>query len=340
MTGAEIALELPRPSQTRRCVDVHAHFVPEFYRQAAQEAGYGKPDLMPGIPTWSLDRALNLMDRNDIEFSMLSISSPGIYFGDLQKAVTLARRTNECAAEIVAANSTRFGFFAILPLPDVEKSMQEIAYGTDALKADGFVIMSNQNGIYPGDFRFDAVFAELSRRKMPLFIHPTSPCTGCGSSANGLTLPMPMLEFMFESTRVVTNLILSGTTRRHKDLRIIIPHGGAALSVLTDRIAAMLAMMPGIAASTPEDVFDELRHIYFDSAGIVLPRLLPALLSLVGHSRLLYGSDWPHTPEPYVANLMNALEATDLLPEGHRGALWRGNACKLFPRLEHLGRPQ
>ena len=157
--------EPAKPSMRKaRRIDVHAHFVPDFYRQAAEDAGFGKPDGMPGIPNWSLESALATMDRNDIEVAMLSISAPGIHFGDIDVTSKLARQVNEYAADIVARHPGRFGFFAILPLPSVEAALQEAAYSLDVLNADGIVITSNQDGIYPGDPRYEPIFADLGSR--------------------------------------------------------------------------------------------------------------------------------------------------------------------------------
>jgi predicted TIM-barrel fold metal-dependent hydrolase len=313
-------------------IDVHAHYVPDFYRRAAEAAGFGKPDGMPGIPPWSLAGALAMMDGNGIETALLSISAPGIYFGDAAATVPLARAVNEFAADVVARNPGRFGFFAMLPLPDVEASLAEIAHALDVLHADGIVITSNQRGIYPGDPRYEPVFAELGRRGANLFIHPTSPsCTCPGGTEFGI--PRPIIEFMFETTRVVTNLILTGTTRRHPGMRLIIPHAGAALPVLTDRIAGVLGMLPSTSALSPAQVFEEMARIYYDVAGFSLPRLLPALLGLTGHDHLLYGSDWPHTPEAVVSAMIGGLDTAAIFDQAQREALWHGNARRIFPRL-------
>ena len=33
-------------------IDTHAHFLPDFYRQALVEEGHSKPDGMPAVPPW------------------------------------------------------------------------------------------------------------------------------------------------------------------------------------------------------------------------------------------------------------------------------------------------
>ena len=76
-------------------IDVHAHFLPDFYHAALVKAGLTNPDGFPGIPNWSEEAALKMMDKLQIEAALLSISSPGVHFGNDQKAKELSRRVNE-----------------------------------------------------------------------------------------------------------------------------------------------------------------------------------------------------------------------------------------------------
>lgn len=76
-------------------IDVHAHYLPAGYRRAAEAAGHEHPDGMPGLPQWDTDAALAMMDGLNIRTAMLSISSPGVHFGDDGAARKLAREVNE-----------------------------------------------------------------------------------------------------------------------------------------------------------------------------------------------------------------------------------------------------
>jgi predicted TIM-barrel fold metal-dependent hydrolase len=76
-----------------------------------------------------------------------------------------------------------------------------------------------------------------------------------------------------------------------------------------------------------------MARIYYDVAGFSLPRLLPALLGLTGHDHLLYGSDWPHTPEAVVSAMIGGLDTAAIFDQAQREALWHGNARRIFPRL-------
>ena len=54
-------------------IDVHAHYVPEAYREALVRAGHEHPDGMPAIPAWSATEHVAVMDRLGIERSLLSV---------------------------------------------------------------------------------------------------------------------------------------------------------------------------------------------------------------------------------------------------------------------------
>jgi predicted TIM-barrel fold metal-dependent hydrolase len=319
-------------TSTLDAIDVHAHFIPDAYRAAAVAAGHAKPDGMPGIPAWSEREMLAMMDRQRIRTAVLSISSPGVHFGDDSDACKLARSVNLEGARLKAAHPSRFGFLASLPLPDVDGALSEIAFAQDELGADGFILESNSGGIYPGDPRFDPVYAELDRRSAVVLLHPTSPhCPSC--SLPGPALPAPVLEFMFETTRAVSNLVLSKCIERYPRIKFVIPHAGAALPALVDRIVMAAAIMPSMAGTSPEAILATIGKLYFDLAGAPLPRLLPALRTLADPARLLYGSDWPFTPEPVVAKLRARLDEALETNADDLQAIFNGNALRLFPRL-------
>ena len=96
----------------RTLVDVHAHFHTDDYIAAATDAGIGEPDGMPFWPPWSVTDHLAMMDDNAIRRAILSVSSPGVHFGDSAAAAQLARHVNDFASTIVERHPGRFGFFA------------------------------------------------------------------------------------------------------------------------------------------------------------------------------------------------------------------------------------
>lgn len=311
-------------------VDVHAHFVTDWYADDARKAGHEQPDGMPSWPDWSPATHLELMDRCGIETAILSLSSPGVHFGNDASARILARKVNDFVAETVRASPRRFGFFASTPLPDVDGALVEIAYALDVLGADGVILETNVAGIYLGNERLEPVFAELDRRGAVVFVHPTSPM--CWRQC-ALGRPRPMIEFIFETARTITDLVLAGTLNRHPHLKLIVPHCGGAIPVLADRINGFMNIARPPGDDSP-DVIAQLRSLYYDSAGTPFPRQVSALLGLVEATQILYGSDYPWTPAAAVKQ--HAMSFSDT-PAPLQGTTWQAmttaNAHRLFPRL-------
>ncbi|GAA1149915.1 MULTISPECIES: amidohydrolase family protein [Streptomyces violaceusniger group] len=316
-------------AETTRLIDVHAHFVTDSYVAAARAAGIEQPDGMPDWPAWSVEQHLDLMERSGIEKSYLSVSSPGVHFGDDGAARTLARVVNDFAAEVGADHPTRFGHFATLPLPDVEGSLVEADRAFDVLGADGVAVKTHHGGRYLGDPAFEPLWAQLEWRGAIVFVHPTSP-----PHADELALgrPRPMLEFPFDTARAASDLYFNGVLTRYPHIRWILPHGGGPLPLLADRMELLSGMMDLLPADAPGAV-EAFGRLWYDMAGTPFPRQIPALAAAFGVDHVLYGSDYCWTPPPLVKA---QVESVDSAPQPSATQSWRDlttrNAGRLFTK--------
>lgn len=315
-------------------IDLHTHYLPQAYKQALRKYCGEYPDGFP-TPDWSPEQHLEAMNRLGIAVSMLSLSSPHIHFGDKKITKDLARTANENGAELVGKYPGKFGLLASLPLPDAEDSIAEIQYAADILRADGFTVPTNTLGVYLGNPCLNAVFEELNRRKSVVALHPNKPALVPEHVVEGL--PVPMMEFLFDTTRTVVNLIITGALSRFSDITFIIPHAGAFLPVLADRLAPALQLMPSVfgdhIGGEAPDIYAALQGLYYDLAGACLPRQLANLMQIVGTDHFVYGSDYPYTPDFACESLAGALDTTELLTRGDRRLIYTNNALRLFPRL-------
>ncbi|WP_375475435.1 amidohydrolase family protein [uncultured Jatrophihabitans sp.] len=323
MTEGVVPLDPP-------AIDLHAHYLPERYLASARAHGQHQPDGMPALPDWNLPDAIDMMDRTGIAAAALSISSPGVSFLDSARArADLARAVNQDGADAVARFPDRLAVLATLPLPSVPDTLDEIDYSFDVLGVDGVTLHTHYDGVYLGDQRLEPVMAALSARAALVTIHPVSPCDWPGVTFGR---PRPMLEFLLDTTRAVVNLALSGALDRYPAIRWVVPHAGAALPVLADRVNLFA---PWFAApGAPEvDLVAALGRLHYDLAGVPLPRALPALLALVGTDRIVYGSDYPFTSAPLAARLARELQESPVLDNPARCAAFRENAMRLLTRF-------
>src|ERR1700761_2878972 len=124
-----------RAQAGRRLIDVHSHFIPPFYLAENREriAGSRGGGISRAWLDWTTQQSLEAMDAHGVVTSMLSLSTPGVWFGNAEESRNLARRVNDYGAELVRSHPGRFGLFATIPLPDAEGSLREIEYAFDVL---------------------------------------------------------------------------------------------------------------------------------------------------------------------------------------------------------------
>lgn len=308
-------------------IDVHAHFLPPVYSEALKAAGLVTVDGGMPVPHWTPDRALAIMDEIGVAGAVLSVSSPHVSFLPPARAATLCRQVNDAAADICRRHPDRFGAYAILPLPDVEASLAELARALDTLRLDGVALPTQADGAYLGDPKFEPLLAALDQRKTTVFIHPTSPA--CFESF-GLGVPAPMIEFPFDTTRTVTSLLFSGAFERYPGIRFILSHAGGTLPMLATRIAGIGGTpVLGPRARPPTQTMQTLARLHYDTALSTAPHQIAALRAIAPVSQIVYGTDFPFAPE---ASLRAAEVQFQALPftADEREQVRSGNARRLF----------
>lgn len=308
------------------CIDVHHHMLPPRYVEHGRDRLLGNAPAFAEVLRWTPQRSFEAMERNGIDKAVLSLTQPGLHFEDVPATRAMIRYCNEYGAELVRDHPGKLGFFATLPLTDIEGSLHEIEYAFDTLKADGVGLLTSYGDRWPGHGDFDPVFEELNRRNAVVFFHPNTPAC-CVNLIPDLT--SPILEYLFNTARAIASLIASGTLSRLPNLRCIFCHAGGALTPQMRRLARAVDGNPKLKARVPAGAMAELTKLYYDSAQAANPENLGALLSLVPDTQILLGTDYPYLQPPVTIEPMEKLgfDAVRL------SAIARGNALRLFPRL-------
>lgn len=303
-------------------IDTHQHFLPKLYVDAVGVDLLAAAMPNGRAPEWSVEAALEMMDDNGIDEGILSISSGP----PIPDAANLLRRCNDHAAELRAQYKGRFGSFASLPLPDVDASLQEVAYALDTLGADGFILFTSYAGRYLGDELFLPLYEELDRRHAVVLVHPNQPPYDIPKVA-----PASVLEFPFETTRTATSLIIAGVMTRFRNIRFILSHAGGALPFLEPRVSLSISMMPAAVVERVGDTKAAFRAFYYDTALSAGASSLSALLQVADPDHVLFGTDFPFAPVSAIPVFNRELERSDV-PGLDKQAVFRGNAEALLGR--------
>ena len=308
----------------RRIIDVHAHLTPPAY---VQDLG-GHGDLQQPTLSWTIGRHVEDMDRAGVEWSVVSVTTPGVWFNDVARGRKLARITNDFAAEMAQKHPRRIGQFAAIPLPDTDGSLREIEYGLDTLKAHGVALFTSYDNTWLGDPKYAPVMDELNRRKAVVYVHPiTADC--CVNIQPYLR--EAMIEYGTDTTRSIASWILTGAARRWPDIRMIWSHAGGTMPFLIERFDRAGALMPELKGNVPQGFRAEAAKCFYDCAQASNPVAMGALKQVVPMSQIVFGTDFPfRTATEHVNGLVNGR----LFSEAELAAIYRDNVLPLLPRLK------
>ncbi len=310
------------PARPHR-IDVHHHFAPPAWVAEVK----GRPLLQTANTTWTPAKSIEDMDRGGVAAAMVSITNPGLWFGD--KAVTsrVTRACNEYGAKLVQDHPTRFGLFAAMPLPDVDATLKEIVHAYETLKADGIGLFTSYGDTWLGNPAYRPVMEELNRRKAVVHVHPTA-ANCCRNLDYAPGVAPGSMEYGTDTTRAIMGVTFSGDAARFPDIRFIWSHAGGTVPFLAGRIDGASRTA---GDRLPNGFMYELKKFYYDLAGAANPGAVASLLKLVTTAQVLFGTDFP--PGGTSFDVARAVAGLGFFSDSDLRAIDRDNAVKLLPRL-------
>ena len=178
-------------------------------------------------------------------------------------ALALARRCNDYAADLSARWPARFGMFATVPMWTVQGAIDEVGYALDELGGDGVSLFASYGERFLGDPYFDPLLEMLDKRDAVVLVHP-----GLHPSSKGLTLPWPafMMEYLFDTTRAVVNLIFSRRDRAFSPHPVHPAPCRRPGAYFAWRLSVSPMIDKRLPQLTREQLLCDLRHFWYDNA--------------------------------------------------------------------------
>jgi len=173
---------------------------------------------------------------------------------------------------------------------DMDQAIAEIDHCYDQIKLNGVCLFASYGGKFLGDPLFDPVLEALNERDAVVFIHPA-----LHPSSRDLDLPWPgfMMEYLFDTTRAVVNLVFGGAVESFPRIRFVLPHAGGVVPYFAWR----LSVSPMIDTRQPQlsraEVYKRLRRFWYDTALSPTAETLVCLDEVALPQQIVFGSDWP-----------------------------------------------
>ena len=334
-----------QPSANPRRIDVHHHFTPPSYLDFLKAHNQGGGGVQGGrggglnaaAAGWKLNEDLDDMDKSGTAVAILSITTPGFWFGEKEEVRKVVRECNEYAARLRSDHRNRFGSFATIYPTDSDGALREIEHALDTLKADGIGLYSNYGDTWLGDDRLAPVYEELNRRKAVVYVHPIE-ANCCRNIVKNVA--DTIVEYGADTTRTIASLIFSGTTTRYPDMTWIFSHAGGMMPFVIERFLSgtQTEVVPGIVTkgqgnvpprNVPKGALYELRRMYYDTAQATNPVAMDALRKVVPVSQIVYGTDYWYRSS---AETSRGLLTNRVFTDDELRAINRGNAERILPR--------
>ncbi|MDE6010971.1 MAG: amidohydrolase [Muribaculaceae bacterium] len=313
-----------------KAIDVHSHIVTDEYlrylaaNDALMEDGYP-------LPSWNESAHLAFMDSVGIERSILTLSSPHPWFGNVEESRKVIRSVNEKMAEAKRNNPDRFLWCATLPQPDIEASVDEAICALDTLGADGIKLATSVDGVYLGDPIYEPLMKVLDERGAVVILHPVKP-----NPLNETTFtggPIFVYEYPAESTRAVLNMVAHNVMIRYPNIKVVVPHAGSFMPYAVPRLRGgyPLLLKQGLAETI--DIDGNLAKLYYDLAGGPSAQAIKMLLTITTPDHIMFGTDYPFVPTPVLEKVAEKVkneitQDVELCSFGED--ILRENAIKLF----------
>jgi predicted TIM-barrel fold metal-dependent hydrolase len=276
-------------------IDMHGHIFPNEYLDMLDRMGGGGTGthiarIAPGSGSpEELEARFKMMDRAGVKMQVISAAPQLPYFAKKDDAVTAAKFINDSYAEYVRRYPDRFAAYVVTPLPHVDEAIKEMNRGLDDLGMVGVTMGTSVLTQSVADPMFDPFWAEMDRRGVILFFHPS----GLGAcsplvQADNLTWP---IGATIEDTMVAAHLIVKQIPKRYPRVRIIIPHLGGEISMLMRRLDSQKKLyMP--ADAEPASV--TAKRFWYDTVSHAYPLALRLACESFGTDRMVLGSDYPY----------------------------------------------
>ena len=310
---------MPAPNlETKASIDVHTHiYLPTYVdmlrtRSAVPRVvdrnGLSRLLILPGKDEedspdagrpfgreyFDIAGKIRFMDNHGIALSVLSLANPWVDFLPPAEAVELARVFNDDMEDVCAASGGRLRGFGVLPLKAPAAAAQELARIATLAHLRGAIIGTSGAGNGLHDPALEPVWTEAARGGHMMFVHPHYGLGNAAYEGTGHALFLA-LGFPFETSVAIARLILAGVMDRHGALKLLVAHAGGTLPYLAGRLDSCVGTERQVDFALKAAPSEYLKRMYFDSIGYHTPALL-ALIALVGHERVMFGTDHPFFP--------------------------------------------
>jgi 2,3-dihydroxybenzoate decarboxylase len=244
------------------------------------------------------------MDAGGIDVQVLSEAEPGTQNLESERAVALARVSNDLLFEAVKRHPKRFAGFATLPTPDPSVAAQELERCVKELGFCGAMVHGSSRGQFLDERPFWPILESAQALDVPIYLHPSTPPPTVLDAyyKEYPVLSRAALGFGIDMAVQAARLVMSGALDEFPRLKIILGHLGESLPYVLWRADDTLARR-GKLKRRFADYFRD--HFCITTSGNFSQPALQCAIAELGIGRILFAVDWPFQPNADAVAFVN-----------------------------------
>jgi aminocarboxymuconate-semialdehyde decarboxylase len=240
--------------------------------------------------SWDVERRLSDMVEDGTDMQVLSPMPELLsHWLPADDAEYLADVMNEQIAAMIAQAPGHFDGIGMVCAQDIPRAVRQLEK-VKALGFSGIEIGTHIDGVALGSETLEPLYAAAENLDLGIFVHPLHPA-GLERIGAGPELAATA-AFPLETALAAVSLLAAGVTERFPRLKILLSHGGGALSWILPRmdfgwsigLQGKMKALPSTAA----------RQFWYDTI-LYDPASLQFLRDAVGIDHIVVGSDYPFT---------------------------------------------
>lgn len=313
-------------------IALEEHFlIPEFLDYFTETYPNIAPELRrlaPGVLQDLGDRRIEVMDKHQINYAVLSISGPGVQCEkDVATAKRRARMANDFLAAEIQKRPMRYGGFAHLAMQDPAGAAAELERCVGEHGFQGAMINGQTNGEYLDLDKYSVFWERAAALEAPIYLHPANPVDHPAVYADHSELWGSVCSWAFETAAHALRLVFAGVFERYPKAKLILGHMGETLPFSLWRFDSRWPVCNrGTRTLAQAPSFYIKRNIALTTSGVCSDVALRCAMDAMGAENVMFSVDYPFEKTELAAQFIEQARVS----EEERAQVAAGNARRIL----------
>jgi len=274
------------------------------------------------------EERIKVMEKYGIDMQVLTQTTPILVGLGAEETAEVCRISNDAIGKVCRSYPDKFVPFAVVSLLDVTQAVDELDRAINEWGCRGVTIGTNHSNKGVDNPENGPFYEKVCEHDIPVFLHPMN--WASYNLVDEDPAVMRLFGWPFDTTIALLRLIVSGTMERHSTLKVVTHHlGGGMFPFFSNRFNIKFEKLK---KEMKRPLSESLERVYGDTAVDGTAAALPCGHAFFGTERMLFGTDYPFSPERgevYLRENLAIIKNWDL-PEEDKKKILGVNAKKLL----------